>query len=327
VVLLQHGLFQSSESWVVTEDSLPFLLADAGFDVWLGNNRGNRYCQKHVGHLKPTDTAFWDFSVDHFALLDLPAMIDSVLATTGKPTLNYIGFSQGTAQAFAAFSLDEALASKVSHFVALAPAARARGLSSAFLSTFVENSPESLFLVFGTKSLLSSALYWRNTLSRTFFVYLIDACCYSLFGWTMKNMSLKRKRLLYAHLYAFTSVKTVVHWFQVVTYGRFQMYDDYSELTSGSYKTCVTVEFPISRIKPQLHVFYGGKDELPDFEWLLKQLPPTATVDKIEKYEHMDLMWADDASVLVFPKVVSLLQKKAKGVPLPPMTAVRVEQD
>jgi len=37
-----------------------FLLADQGYDVWLGNVRGNSYCRSHV-KLSPRNRDFWQF--------------------------------------------------------------------------------------------------------------------------------------------------------------------------------------------------------------------------------------------------------------------------
>ncbi|EFN63585.1 Lipase 3 [Camponotus floridanus] len=63
-VLVQHGLFCSSADWVVLGKGKAFayLLADQGYDVWLGNFRGNTYSKAHI-FLSPLNTTFWNFRV------------------------------------------------------------------------------------------------------------------------------------------------------------------------------------------------------------------------------------------------------------------------
>ncbi|XP_040067423.1 lipase 3-like [Ixodes scapularis] len=120
-VFLQHGLLASSTDYVLNfpEQSLGFLLADAGYDVWLGNNRGTRYTRHKW--LTRFEKEFWDFSADELSTIDLPAMLDFVLKKTGQKRLHYVGWSQGALMMFALLSEKPAYNGKINLFSAIGP--------------------------------------------------------------------------------------------------------------------------------------------------------------------------------------------------------------
>lgn len=72
-----------------------YALADAGFDVWLGNARGTYYSRRHVTLNPDEDLEFWQFSWDDIGHKDLAASIDYVVISTGRPQLHFVSHSQG----------------------------------------------------------------------------------------------------------------------------------------------------------------------------------------------------------------------------------------
>ncbi|KFY06730.1 hypothetical protein V492_07808 [Pseudogymnoascus sp. VKM F-4246] len=313
VVYLHHGLLMNSEVWVCLTDEercLPFHLVEKGYDVWFGNNRGNKYSKKSIHH-PPTATAFWDFSMDEFAFHDIPNSIDYILSTTYQPSLSYIGFSQGTAQAFATLSIHPKLNDKVNVFIALAPAMSPAGLRNGIVDSLMKASPEVLFLLFGRRSILSSTTMWQSIMYPPIFVRAIDTSLAFLFGWYGKNISMAQKLAAYPHLYSFTSTKSVVHWFQIIRTASFQLYDDDVQppLRLGSVSKYTKVaRFPTRNIKTPVVLVYGGSDSLVDINVMLKQLPAHTVATEIPHFEHLDLLWARDVDTLVFPHVIDALE-------------------
>ncbi|CAK7275177.1 cholesterol esterase [Sporothrix epigloea] len=310
VVYLHHGLLMNSEIWVAATDAqrcLPFVLVERGFDVWFGNNRGNKYSKKSVKSSSKS-TAFWNFSIDEFALYDIPDSIAYILDTTRQPSLSYIGFSQGTAQAFASLAIHPKLNDQVNVFIALAPAMSPAGLSNGIVDSLVKASPQVLYLLFGRRSILSAATMWQSILYPPLFVHVIDVGLSFLFGWRTKNIDTSQKLAAYAHLYSYTSTKSVVHWFQIIRTKSFQMYDDdvHPLLTTYSKHTKVA-KYPTRNIKTPIVLVYGGSDSLVDIKVMLRELPSRTVATEIPHYEHLDFLWAHDVDTRVFRHVFDAL--------------------
>ena len=98
VVFFQHGL--ADTAWCFFQlgaKSLPFLLLNEGFDVWLGNIRGNVFSQNHLTK-NPKDLGgdFYTYTLDDFVQYDLPSMINYVKGRTNGKKMSYIAHSQGS---------------------------------------------------------------------------------------------------------------------------------------------------------------------------------------------------------------------------------------
>ena len=85
-VLFQHGIYSSADTWIMNhvEKAPAFVAATAGYDVWLGNSRGNKYSKKHTTLNAEKDKAkYWDFDWVEMGLQDLPAVLDMITDKTG----------------------------------------------------------------------------------------------------------------------------------------------------------------------------------------------------------------------------------------------------
>jgi gastric triacylglycerol lipase len=83
----------SADTWVQgSNDVAPaFRFANQGYDVWLGNNRGNQYA-----HVNPGITslkAFHAYSFPELGKYDLPAQLDVARSISGQDKVTYVGHS------------------------------------------------------------------------------------------------------------------------------------------------------------------------------------------------------------------------------------------
>ncbi|EMS58392.1 hypothetical protein TRIUR3_25000 [Triticum urartu] len=91
-------------TWLLSspEESLAYILADSGFDVWVANNRGTRWSSRHVS-LDSSSRRYWDWSWDDLVVNDMPSMVDYICSHTAQKP-HFLGHSMGTLVALAAFS-------------------------------------------------------------------------------------------------------------------------------------------------------------------------------------------------------------------------------
>lgn len=336
-VYFQHGLLMASDVWCVMlnkDDNIPFRLCELGYDVYLGNNRGNKYSCKHA-HLLPSDKEFWNFSIDEFALYDIPANINYILDLKGVSSLIYVGFSQGTSQILSSISINHDLNEKISKLVLISPATTPKKLSNWLINSIVHFQPSWIYMLFGRKILMKSVLFWRQITYPPMFVKLIDLPNDVLFSWKSMNIDIAQKLVSYYHLYSTTSVKCVVHWFQIIRSKKFQMYQDSELFQPFEYPTRQAI-----KVKELLLIF-GMNDSLVDIDIIMSQLPKFRTIEYtqlgaggvvtkqseiisedaqrklanerfriygIEGHEHLDLLWGRDEGAIVVSRVVEFLQ-------------------
>lgn len=131
---LMHGLFRNSSDFLATGPriALAYYLADQGYDVWLGNVRGSKYCQKH-DKLDNSSKKFWKFSFHEIGLYDVSTMLDFVLDHTKETKTFYVGHSQGGGSLLALLSSRPIYNNKIVQAYLITPAVFMRHSSSRIL--------------------------------------------------------------------------------------------------------------------------------------------------------------------------------------------------
>lgn len=317
-VFLQHGLLDSAATWIMNtpDKSLAFILADAGYDVWLGNSRGNTYSRKHLKYTTK-DKQFWEFSFDEMAKYDLPASIYYVLNVTSAQQIYYVGHSQGTTIGFIEFGRNVNLARKIKTFFALAPVATVGHIKGA-LKVLSPIEPEIQYMIqlLGIKEFLPSSAVTK---------FLGEAVCgaghimeetcgnilFLLCGFDTKNLN-KTRVPLYLSLYpAGTSVRDVIHFAQMVRTGKFQMYD-YGEVGNiQHYHQPVVPKYNVTSVNTPVVMFSGSHDWLADpydvNNNLKQQLPYLVYSKDLPGWNHLDFVWGMRAHEMIYGEIVEMM--------------------
>ncbi|GMI98539.1 Myzus persicae-induced lipase 1 [Hibiscus trionum] len=317
-VLLQHGLLMDAITWLLLppEQSLAFVLSDNGYDVWLANSRGTKYSQGHTS-LTPNDPAYWDWSWDELVAYDLPATIQYVYDQTGQK-LHYVGHSQGTLMALAAFSKDEVL-NMLRSAALLCPIAYMGQLTSPLAKGAADD-------------LVAETVYWLgldefDPRGEAVVKLLKDICskpgidCTNLLSsFTGQNCCLNSSivNVFLDHEPQPSATKNMVHLAQMIRQGTITMYD-YGDVVGNMkhYGQPTPPAYDMTGIPNDLPLFvsYGGADALADVndvKLLLGSLKDhdgdKLVVQYREDYAHADYVMAYNAKQDVYDPLIAFFR-------------------
>uniref|UniRef100_A0A1I8MQ42 Lipase n=1 Tax=Musca domestica TaxID=7370 RepID=A0A1I8MQ42_MUSDO len=271
LVLLEHGLMGTSDTWILNgpESSLPFLLADRGYDVWLGNARGNLYARKHR-RLSIHQGDFWRFSWHEIGYYDLAATIDYILQNAtevAEKSLHYVGHSQGTTILTVLMTMREEYQQYL----------RTVNLWSPVI--FLDNTENRLLKV------LSPYMGYYNIVTEKFsrqefvpFNELFDLLKYSacqkesqlhafcsplaiMIEGTYHNKNRSALQLCLETHPGGISTEQFLHFMQVIYSSEFRQYDFGLFENFARYSQAYPPRYPLERIHKLLHIWYSRGDE------------------------------------------------------------------
>ncbi|KAL0127528.1 hypothetical protein PUN28_003064 [Cardiocondyla obscurior] len=324
-VLLQHGLLGSSADWIIPgkDKSLALILADQGYDVWLGNIRGNTYSRAHVS-LSPSDSKFWNFSYHEMGVYDLPAMISYITNKTSQQLYTYIGHSMGTTASYIMATERPEIARMVRMIISLAPAAFLEHMKSP-LRYFanIANEYQIIAHFFGEDEFLpqNGVIELLAKLGCEVDNFEKEICSNIMFllcGFDKEQFNYTLLPIILSHDPAGASTKTLVHFSQNIKSGNFCPYDYGYEKNQLIYNATKPPNYNLTTITIPIALFYGDNDWLVnslDVKRLYRSLSNVFLYRvSLPNFNHLDFIWGKDAYKFVYKEVLKIMKKIRESI-------------
>ncbi|XP_046748809.1 lipase 3-like [Diprion similis] len=320
-VILQHGLLSSSADWVIPgrEKALAYILVDRGYDVWLGNARGNTYSRAHAS-LSISDSKFWNFTWHEMGIYDLPAIIEYITEYKKEKNILYVGHSMGTTMFYVMASERPDVARKVKAMFSLAPVAFLNHVKSPIriVAPYVHDI-EMIIHFFGEDEFLpqSGILRFLARYGCDINVSEETICANALFvlcGFDQEQFNNTLLPIILGHSPAGTSTKTLIHYAQGINSGEFRQYDYGKEKNLEIYHSVTPPAYNLTGINVPVSLHYADNDwlaSITDVKRLYQDLPKTIGMFRVNfpKFNHLDFLWGIDAPKLVYEKVIYMMGK------------------
>ncbi|XP_034238648.1 lipase 3-like [Thrips palmi] len=305
-VLLVPGILCNAATWFLNNDkSMPYLLANEGFDVWVAAGRGVRYARTHTS-LTNTSRDYWDYSFHEQGLYDVPALIDYVLEHTQRPKLQFVGYSMGAAMFLVATTQLQAYRDRVSHAYLVAPAVYLTYSTSPLVRSFPVLGALDYLLTPGGLSFENPVV--RKLLEEVCSGQLTDAVCAALLGTRAPDQSEEQVKFNYQYFPDATSAKTLLHYSQGQYKERwFRQFDNGILTNLQVYGSITPPSYPLSSATVPTSVFYGADDILvgvKSAEQLIEDLPNVKRAVKVAGLTHVDVMFGRNARESLYEPLV-----------------------
>lgn len=321
-VFLQHGLGSNSCCWINRkEKSLGFILADEGYDVWMGNFRGSKYSKNH-SHLSQDDFDFWDFSVHEHGIYDLPAQLAYVKSITQQKIL-YIGYSLGTmAMYIYGVSFPEQAKNQIQMFVNLAPSTYLNNTKSILRHLIPYWPLAEPFVRRITNGYMFARIYPRELLKLICYPYPIQIKLCQIpdmifAGFSYDHIDPETIPISFLQNVDWVSIKGFTHLCQFVLKGRFQSYDYGAEKNKEIYGSPDPVFYNLTKMKVPTYFIRAHNDLITtkeNVEFLYNSLPKETKPYNIyvvddENFNHYDFLTSKDVIPLLYNHIVEFLEK------------------
>ncbi|KAF2901737.1 hypothetical protein ILUMI_04465 [Ignelater luminosus] len=322
-VLLQHGYKATSKCFISTgEKSLGFLLADHGYDVWLGNFRGSIYSRNHT-QLSDTEKKFWDFSFHEIGLYDIAAKIDYVNKYR-KQKIIYLGFSMGTTTATVYSSTYPDIAeNKVKIFIYFAPFIFTNEIGSyTYKGLQIWPYIEPILRTLGKGQLFPRPFDDLNIQLWKFLCYPYPVqmkICQILdmwsFGFDYEQIDPETYPVTLLQLLETTSVKTVTHISQLLKSEEFQQFDYGEEGNLKKYRSEKPPQYDLSKLRVPIYLIRSDNDNLSTksgIERFNASIPERVKpydiyVVNYKKFNHIDFVFSKDVVPLLYNHLIQFM--------------------
>ncbi|KAF5291044.1 hypothetical protein FQA39_LY14477 [Lamprigera yunnana] len=321
-IFLQHGMTLNSGIYVnIGNKSLAYILADAGYDVWLGNFRGSMYSKNH-SKLSVNDEEFWNYTFHENGVYDIPSQLNIVYNITQQKVI-FIGYSLGSTAVYIYSSLfPEAAKDRIDIIINFAPSIYTEEVGKLFTLVgymwWLLETPAQL--IFKGKIYVRQPIPFDAVkmlcLPFPFQMRMCQLLEMTALGFNFAQNDPETLPITILHNTDTASIKSITHFIQIGFSKRFQYFDYGVARNLKLYNTTNPPLYNLSKVQVPTYTFAGKNDlavSQKSLDRLYEELPRETLrygVYHVEdiNFSHLNFITAKDIVPLVYEHLLKFLE-------------------